>query len=53
LFGNPSYAFPGINVWKQHQGSRNGGICLGRMLGVNEEAQGQGRVCEDEHVKKQ
>lgn len=28
-------------------------MCLGRILGVNEEAQGQGRVCKDKHVKKQ
>lgn len=45
--------FPDINVWKQHHGSTNGGLYLGRILGVNEEAQGQGRVCEDKHAKKQ
>lgn len=45
--------FPDINVWKQHHESKNGGIRLGRILGVNEEARGQGRVCEDKHVKKQ
>lgn len=45
--------FPDINVWKQHQESRNGGMCLAGILGVNEEAQEQGRVCEDNHVKKQ
>ena len=45
--------FADINVWKQHHESKTGGMCLGRILGVNEEAQGQGRVCKDKHVKKQ
>lgn len=39
--------FPDINVWKQHHEGKNEGICLGRILGVCEETQGQGRVCED------
>lgn len=45
--------FPDINVWKQHHESKNEGICLGRILGVSEETQGQGRVCEDKRVKEQ
>lgn len=45
--------FPDINVWKQHHENRNEGICLGKILGVNEETQGQGRVSEDKHVKEQ
>lgn len=45
--------FPDINVWKQHHESKNEGICLERILGVNEKTQGQGRVCVNKNVKKQ